>query len=287
MRKSGRLRFTTSRSEQKSRTRKLLLVFAAAFAAVATLSVAVTLGGKSGFFRLFEQRESTAPSTMETSAEPVKLSGSADILLYCYEPAGERLVFAAAAHADADDGSVTVLALDPSAAVVSEGRKESYAAHFARGGSRSLALAAEKALGLRFDRYAGSTGAGFRTIVNSFGGLKITVKEALHYQSEDFLLVLSPGETVLKGDTLLKYFKYCALGGAEGANTAGDLITAMIGSFLPKAAKGDALERFTSAINNMESDISIVDFKNCSDYIVSRGADIRVKAVRSAAELKP
>ena len=59
----------------------------------------------------------------------------------------------------------------------------------------------------------------------------------------------------------------------------------MIGSFLPKAVKEDALERFTSAINNMESDISIVDFKHCSDYIVSRGADIRVRAAGSVEAL--
>ena len=286
MRKSGRLRFKTSRGEQKTRTKRLLLVFIIAFAAVAALSAAVTLGGHSGFFKLFEQRESTSESTQETSAEPSALTGSANILLYCYEPADDRLVFAAAVRADADDDSVAVLALDPAAIVVSEGEKASYAAHFARGGSDSLVLAAEAALGIRFDRYAGSTGTGFKTIVNRFGGLKTTIKETIRYQSDDFLLVLSPGETVLKGDTLLKYFKYCALGGREGTKTAESLMTAMIGSFLPKAAKEDALERFTDTINHMESDISIVDFKNCSDYIVSRGADIRVSAAGSAAELK-
>lgn len=285
MRKSGRLRFKTSRGEQKTKTKRLLLVFAIAFAVVAALSAAVTLGGKSGFFSLFEQRESTAPSTQETSAEPSALTGSANILLYCYESSGDRLVFAAAARADADTDSVEVLALDPAAVVVSEGQKASYAAHFARGGNRSLALAAEKALGIKFDRYAGSTGTGFKTIVNSFGGLKTTIEKTIRYQSDDFLLVLSPGETVLRGDTLLKYFKYCALGGSEGTKTAEGLLAAMIGSFLPKAAKEDALGHFTSAINNMESDISIVDFKNCSDYIVSRGADMRVSAAQSETAL--
>lgn len=285
MRKSGRLRFKTSRGEQKTRTKRLLLIFAIAFAVVAALSAAVTIGGHSGFFKLFEQRESTSPSTQETSAESSALSGSANILLYCYESTDDRLVFAAAVRADADNDTVDVLALDPAAVVVSEGQKASYSAHFARGGSDSLVLAAETALGIRFDRYAGSTGTGFKTIVNNFGGLKINIKKAINYQGDDFLLVLSPGENVLKGDTLLKYFKYCALGFGGGAKTAEGLIASMIGSFLPKAAKEDTLEYFTSAINNMESDISIVDFKHCSDYIVSRGADIRVRAAGSAAAL--
>ena len=251
-------------------------------AVVAALSAAVTLGGKSGFFSLFEQRETSSPSTAETTAEPSALTGKANILLYCYERDGNRLVFAAAVHADADDDSVAVLALDLAAVTVSEGQKASYAAHFARGGSHSLALAAEKTLGIKFDRYAGSSGTGFKKIVNSFGGLKTTVDKTIRYQSDDFLLVLSRGENVLRGDTLLKYFKFCALGGEEGSKTAEGLLVSMIGSFLPRAAQGGALERFTSMINSMESDISIVDFKNCSDYIVLKAADIRVTAVPSA-----
>ena len=87
MRKSGRLGSRPARAS-KNQNQAPAAVFAIAFAVVAALSAAVTLGGKSGFSACLNNAKAP-PRPPGAPPEPSALTGGANILLYCYESSGD------------------------------------------------------------------------------------------------------------------------------------------------------------------------------------------------------
>jgi LCP family protein required for cell wall assembly len=130
------------------------------------------------------------------------------------------------------------------------------------GGEKELVSAVEKAEGIEIDKYVASSTDTFALAINYMGGLKYTVAERIEYRTDDYTLILTKGNQTIKGETLLKYFRYCkTLGEEQGLKQQGDLICKMLDEYITteNVEKGDTIyEKVLSKINS-QSDISHIE----------------------------
>ena len=63
-------------------------------------------------------------------------------------------------------------------------------------------------------------------------GLPYNVTERIEYRTDAYTLILTQGNQTIKGETLIKYFRYCKTLGTEGMRTQGKLVCAMLDSFI-------------------------------------------------------
>jgi len=107
------------------------------------------------------------------------------------------------------------------------------------------------------------------------------VHEQINYRKSDFSIMLIEGEQKLRGDDLLKYMEYCKYIGDEGLDLQSEAVGMMLTQYInaDNLAKSDDL--FSSIINNVESDITVMDFKSANvalTYIAQNGFKVKTVA---------
>ena len=138
---------------------------------------------------------------------------------------------------------------------------------FRNSGIKELVQQLEIGAEIEIDGYIGSDDESFKSMINSFGGMDITVPEQINYRSGDLTVILVKGKQNLKGDSLFKYIRYLGTLGERGRN----LQAAALGEMLEYVFKPSNLNRcssiFSRISNTLETDLTIVDFSSAQDGI--------------------
>lgn len=185
-----------------------------------------------------------------------ELTGQANILLYCAESDASEIHFLIMVDADMDDRTFRVHPLGTD--------NPEYLKALSTGGNKELIAAVEKREGVDIDKYVASNPDTFALAINYMGGLEFTVDERIEYRTDDYTLILTQGDQTIKGETLLKYFKYCKTLDADGMRQQGKLVCAMIDNYITakNVDKGITIYQKVLSKINSASDVSYVEMSS-------------------------
>lgn len=256
--------FRTARQRERRRLGRFFgaaAVFLVLFLAVCAVYIGIHSGGFS-----FGSDEPSASET-DVSQAVENVSGVKNLLLLCAAQDKTEIRFLAVVQINFDENSYSVCAFSPRETANTGERFGSFLEHYQAGGVKQLIRAVEKISGIRIDRYIASDDNSFKRAINSMGPVVFSFPEQINYRGADFAIVLIAGEQKLRGDDLLKYLRYCSALGDEGldmqAAALGELFVQYINE--KNLAKRDSL--FTTLINSLTSDISVVDFKQAKPML--------------------
>lgn len=252
-------KFQTTKQDKRNGAMRWVSLFLILAVLIGSVSVAVILKNNesilSDMFSKTEQTTVADDTTINNAVElPELLSGRTRVLVYCTDREKEEFYFMAMVDADIGQNRISV---HPFTADNPE-----YVRALSTGGHKALIAEVEKAEGVKIDKYVASDTDTFALAINYMGGLKYTVAERIEYRTDDYTLILTKGNQTIKGETLLKYFRYCkTLGEEQGLKQQGDLICKMLDEYITteNVEKGDTIyEKVLSKINS-QSDISHIE----------------------------
>ncbi|MDR1805872.1 MAG: hypothetical protein LBQ80_03765 [Clostridium sp.] len=243
--KQTRQEYRTAKQEQSRRSLRMLAAFLAFFVLVGGLSALY-------YWRNAAPKlpEDTSTTQAETTSEPQPgVLGAASFFVYLKSTSGQADA-AAIIRVDADAASASVRVLD---AELLELLKQ----------DDGLSSPAQCAISLKerklsANRHIIIEERGFKDLVNSLGGLEITMEEKLDFMWDGAKRSLLKGKNLLRGESLLRYLQYLAQNGDTAAQ--GDIVCGLlsVGLNAKTHAKGEAL--FGELINYVKSDITAKDY---------------------------
>ena len=269
--KKKSLKFTTEEDQKRKKTRLFLLAFFSFVIVFGGLSLFI-LGYSAGFdldkmIGKPEDPETTDAAGAVESLLP-EISGHATFLLACGADDGQTLHMVALVGADMDEQLFSVYTLDPSMQVKAGSRNLSLQEHYQLGGIGELQLAVEDATGVKADRYIYAAEKGFKAVLRALGnGVALDVASEIDYRGEDFTLRLQPGEQTLNADTLLKWIKYTGGGRAAQLERQSQMLCAALDQLINVENVRDADSLFKEIVNQVESDISMLDYTEHRVYL--------------------
>ncbi len=253
-------KFKTSKQDKRGAIYRFLgafLVFALVFGSI---SVAMIL--KNNDFSLEEimaGKSTTSAQDDETTgttevALDKELTGQLNTLIYCVNEAKTEFYFMMIVDADMDARTFRVYPVNPT--------NPEYLKSLSTGGNKALVTAVEQEEGINIDKYVASNPNTFALAINYMGGLEYTVNERIEYRNDEYTLILTKGDQTIKGETLLKYFRYCkTLDTSTGMRQQGELVCEMLDDYISSenVAKGSTIFQKVLSKLNSESDISYVE----------------------------
>ena len=108
----------------------------------------------------------------------------------------------------------------------------------------------------------------FKSIINYFGGVNITVPEQIIHKTDEMNLVLVKGRQNMKGETFYKYLRYVVLMGDSMVAERNEAIKAVFASVFEKDNTESRTKIFSKLSNTLKTDITIVDFSKADEAIV-------------------
>ncbi len=270
MARKNNLVFETKKRSGSGSMRRFWFILVACVLAVLTVSLAAIL--KSSDYDVdtafgFEKESTTEEAVSET--KPITFKADRTFLLLCAESDRQTVHFMNLVRVEMPQCKVTVLSIDPDDVIqTTENGSESPEAIYAKSGERALVSALETAYDIDIDRYAAATPTDFKTFVNYFGGLKITVPEQIEYKTDKINLVLIKGNQIIKGDSLYKYMLYLGTLGAEGREKQSAAMLEILGGIFNAANTEKRSRIFSQITNNFTTDMTIVDFSAEEDGVI-------------------
>ena len=270
MARRNNLVFETQKRSGTGSTRKFWLVLVVCVLLVLTVSLAAILKGSDYDVDTafgFEKESTTEEVTSETKV--VSFSAERVFLLLCADSDRQTVHFMNIVKVEMPRCRVTVLSIDPDAVIQTNGNGgESPESIYAKSGERALVSALEAAYDIDIDRYAAANPNDFKTFVNYFGGLKITVPEQIEYKTDQINLVLIKGNQTIKGDSLYKYMLYLGTLGADGREKQSAAMLEILGGIFNASNTERRNKIFSQITNNFTTDMTIVDFSAEEDGII-------------------
>lgn len=270
MARKKNLVFETQSRSDRGNTRRFWIILTVSVLAVLLVSVAYILKNNdydvNAAFGFEKETETTeAPSEAETNV----FEAERYFLLFCVDNDKQKVHFMSLVRTELPECRVTVCAIDPYAVLeTTAGGSETAASVYAKSGERALVSSLEKAYGIDIDRYVGTDETDFKTFINSFGGMKITVPEQIEYKTPEMSLVLIKGNQNLKGDTMFKYMRYLNSLGSEGKRRQSAAMLEILGGVFRQSNLNSRSRIFSRITNNMMTDMSIVDFSQEENGII-------------------
>lgn len=266
MSKKSTFSFKTEKERQRQKTKRFLVgffSFLVAFACFSTLYLLITYNfDLSPLLNARDEEDTTEPT--EIASEYTSGADLSHFLLFCTDSEVKELRFVIVVRVNMNEKTFTVCSLSEKERVTVEGKNETFLQHYLDGGAKRLVAAVEKFNGIKIDKYIASSDNGFKKAINYAGQFRLTLDEQINYRKSDFSIMLIEGEQKLRGDDVLKYMRYCKYIGDEGLDLQADAVGMMLTQYInaDNLAKSDDL--FSSIINNVESDITVMDFKSAS-----------------------
>ena len=251
MAKRKGMKFRTTQEKKTKQLRLFVLGFVGFLLAFALVSVAYMFKSHHlSMNDLFPEKEveSSDGSTDEAIAP---LGGKATFMFACVSDDKDELYFVAAVNADLDSGEVRVCAFDPNTSADVSGNKDSLKGHYKTGGSKELKKAIDSLCGFTADKYAVSTANQFKNAINVLSGAQISVPERISYKTKELSLSLMPGNQTVKGETLLKYFRYCLTPSGGGAQKQGELLCVLFSQYINKTYLASGRNYFSQIIDSL------------------------------------
>lgn len=286
-RKKG-MKFRTAKERDAARLKRFALGFAAFLLVFAVVSVIYIFKAYHISFSDFSGKEETSDTTDSADAGTAVLSGDSSFMLACASEDTDELYFVFAVYADLDRREVRIYPIDTDRKCTVDGVEDSVEGHYRRTSVRGLKAAADAVCGFETRRYIVSNDSQFKNAINVMDGAQITVPARIDYKSSAFNLSLMPGEQNIKGETLLKYFRYLGIKG--GGQAQAELLCSVISQYISNSYVSVGKAYFSELSNYVNSDITIVDFSRALPQLEAAAkADPAMKyiTVSSPQELRP
>ena len=270
MARRNNLVFETKKRSGAGSISKFWIVLIACVFVVLSLSLVVIL--KNSDYDIdtafgFEKESTSAEAVSETKA--VKFKAERMFLFLCADSDRQTVHFMNIVKVEMPQCRVTVFSVDPDYVIqTTESGGETPETIYAKSGERALVSALEAAYDIDIDRYAAATPNDFKTFVNYFGGLRITVPEQIEYKTDEINLVLIKGNQVVKGDSLYKYMLYLGTLGAEGREKQSAAMLEILDGIFNEANTEKRSKIFSQITNNFTTDMTIVDFSAEEDGVI-------------------
>lgn len=204
--------------------------------------------GLGGIMEIFEEdSDNTVLSdTGESSATILFMSVSSS---QTAESGKKEIYFLVLANADMKDKTVRFCPLPV---------KDSYVEAYESGSESGVCDAVAKEYNTEIDRYVSSNENTFALAINYMGGLRYNVPQRVEYRTKDMTLILTPGEQTIKGESLVKYLKYCK---ENDIARQGDLFCAMLNQYVTEENMENAMTLYKGVLEELgtNSNISYVD----------------------------
>ncbi len=273
-----KLKFNTQKDERTAKALRFVIAFVCFFVLLGGVSFLLLL--KYYDFDLSKiaktQEEESSTEASETAAAQA-FRGEYNFLLLCTADDGNEVRFAAVLTADMDHSELTVSPIETDKPVAApDGSRGTLEQMLDEGGVNRLVSALEHTCGITVAKYIRSTDSGFKAVINTVGGVVLTVPENIDVHSEKLTFIINQGEQTMNGDTLLKYLRYHEGDLAEQAG----ILAALFRQKLTAAEYESAENIYTKMINTVESDISVLDFEQIKRGVSQLLADGEPVAVR-------
>lgn len=268
MNKRNNMNFRTSKSTMSEETKKFFIVFfACVFTVLAISSLAILKKYDFDVKRAISGEARTEPTTEAMSSGIPEVHGEKTYFFWCASEDRKNLHFSWIVSIKMPERKAAVCSVPPETLINFNGTVSSMENVLSKTGDAEFVKAVEATFGSKIDGYISSDENDFRTMINYFGGIEITVPEQVEYRNEGLTLILVKGKQTLKGDSLYKYLCYLDTLGSQGnasqALVMGDILKSV---FKPsRAGKTDSI--FAKISNTLNTDISIVDFSSAEKAI--------------------
>lgn len=255
-------KFKTSKENKSGDLFRFVLAFLAFAVVFGTISLVVILKNNDVSLRdIFAKETTTQTQEGETelpSALDVKISGKQNLLFYSTDEEKTEMYFLHVVTADMDNRTFKVYPLNPDGKALN-GQK--YIDILSKNGSQSLLDAVSEKTGMKIEKFAGSNLNTFALAINYLDGLEYDVPERVEYRNSDYTLILAKGKQIIKGETLIKFFRYCKTLGSDGLRQQGQITCGMLDYFINKenTEKGSQIFKKLLSKINSNSNISYVD----------------------------
>ena len=264
MAKKKSLVFETEKRRSNGSLYKFWIILIISVLTVLSVSLVLILKNNDFDFQkaFFGTEKEETTQEEETQTEPVAAEAERVFLFMCADGDRQKIHFMNLIKVELPECRVTVLTVDPDTVIrTTSGSSESSAAIFAKSGEKALTSALEEAYGIRIDRYASATPTQFKSTVNFFGGIKITVPEQVDYKADGINLVLIKGAKTLNGDELYKYLIYLNDTAADGAEKQAKAMLEILGNIFIPASIEKSDKIFSQITNNFTTNITVVDLR--------------------------
>lgn len=203
-------------------------------------------------------KEKTTEPELQTEVSdvtdiPKEISGSANFLLYCTSNNADEMLFTVIVTADMDAKTFKVRPVNPDV--------PEYLSALKTGGYKTLVEAVEKKENVKIDKYIASNADTFALAINYMDGLEYSMDKRVEYRTDEYTLILTKGNQTIKGETLMKYFRYAKTLGTEGLKIQGELICAMLDSYINSENVENGLKIYQRVLSKIDSnsDISYIE----------------------------
>ena len=262
MSRKNNFSFKTEKQRQKIKTKRFFIGFISfllVFACFSILYLLITYD-----FDLSSKFNARETETTEQEAASAEYNFSGDmkhLLIFCTDSEVKKMRFLSVVRVDLENNEFTICSMSENERINVNGINETFMNHYLLGGAKELVEAVEAFNGIKIDRYISSDEAGFKRAINSAGQLKLKLDEQINFREGDFSIVMIEGEQKMRGEETLRYLRYCDLIGDRGLTMQSEFIGSMLNQYITEAniEKGNKL--FSSIINNVQSDVTIMDFK--------------------------
>lgn len=256
-------KFKTSKQDKRGDLMRFFLAFLAFALVFGSISAVVILKHNELSLKSIFSKETTTEGGNETTADnqpvsPVKLSGKTNFLIYCSSNDFSEMYFIHIVEADMDNCVIKDRPLNPDGKTT-DGK--TYVQLLKESGAGKLVSAIEEKEGVKISKYVGSNAETFALAINYMDGLEYTVDERIEYRNSAYTLILTKGNQTIKGETLIKYFRYCKTLGVDGMRTQGKLVCAMLDSYINDNNVDKGTRIYQRLLSNLDSNSDISYFE--------------------------
>lgn len=256
-------KFKTSKQDKRGDLMRFFLAFLAFALVFGSISAVVILKHNELSLKSIFSKETTTEGGNETTADdqpvsPVKLSGKTNFLIYCSSNDFSEMYFIHIIEADMDNCVIKDRPLNPDSKTT-DGK--TYVQLLKESGAGKLVSAIEEKEGVKISKYVGSNAETFALAINYMDGLEYTVDERIEYRNSAYTLILTKGNQTIKGETLIKYFRYCKTLGVDGMRTQGKLVCAMLDSYINDNNVDKGTRIYQRLLSNLDSNSDISYFE--------------------------
>ena len=256
-------KFKTSKQDKRGDLMRFFLAFLAFALVFGSISAVVILKHNELSLKSIFSKETTTEGGNETTADdqpvsPVKLSGKTNFLIYCSSNDFSEMYFIHIIEADMGNCVIKDRPLNPDGKTT-DGK--TYVQLLKESGAGKLVSAIEEKEGVKISKYVGSNAETFALAINYMDGLEYTVDERIEYRNSAYTLILTKGNQTIKGETLIKYFRYCKTLGVDGMRTQGKLVCAMLDSYINDNNVDKGTRIYQRLLSNLDSNSDISYFE--------------------------
>ena len=251
-------KFKTEKQDKKGAALRFLCAFLAFALVFGSISAVVIFRHNDISLKNIFVKDNETETSEETDTGnveiPKEIGGSENFLLYCTDNNTEAFRFMAVVTADMDEKVFRVYPINAN-------EDSAYITELKKGGYKALVSAVESRENVKIGKYIASNDNTFALAINYMGGLEYTVDNRIEHRKDDYTLILTQGSQTIKGETLLKYFRYCSEMGTDGLRTQGLLICAMLDSYVNEDNLENGMKIYQKLLTkiNSDSDISYID----------------------------